>query len=153
DTTSTLPIRDCIKDCVNKYEVTRNSILINEFNNIGLLSNNHNNQEVNEPELSGNVNALNEIDMLAKELNNLDDSIRVKNIKQLPDWITSSGKKELNTNQKLYFSTEKKRSFKNLLKPIISPFKFINRSLLPIRINYENLNINEGVDTFKFDNI
>lgn len=76
-----------------------------------------------------------------------------ENIEKLPDWITSSGKKELNTNQKLYFSTEKKRSFKNLLKPIISPFKFINRSLLPIRINYENLNINEGVDTFKFDNI
>lgn len=153
DTTSTLPIRDCIKNCVNKFEVTQNSILINEFNNIDLLSNNHNNQEVNEPKLSGNVNALNDVEILAKGLKNLADSIKVKNIKQLPDWITSSGKKELNTNQKLYFSTEKKRSFKNLLKPIISPFKFINRSLLPIRINYENLNINKGVDTFKFDNI
>ncbi|MBI6338591.1 hypothetical protein [Proteus sp. PR00224] len=72
---------------------------------------------------------------------------------ELSDSITNSGKKELNTEQKLYFRSEKKRSFKNLIVNLISPFKFINRTLLPIKINFENKNINKSLNTFKFDNI
>ncbi|MEQ5347510.1 hypothetical protein ACNARU_04755 [Proteus sp. WDL240414] len=72
---------------------------------------------------------------------------------KLSEFITNSGKKELNTEQKLYFRSEKKRSFKNLIVNLISPFKFINRTLLPIKINFENKNINKSLNTFKFDNI
>lgn len=72
---------------------------------------------------------------------------------KLSEFITNSGKKELNTEQKLYFRSEKKRSFKNLIINLISPFKFINRTLLPIKINFENKNINKSLNTFKFDNI
>ncbi|WP_368927347.1 hypothetical protein [Proteus columbae] len=72
---------------------------------------------------------------------------------KLSEFITNSGKKELNTEQKLYFRSEKKRSFKNLIVSLISPFKFINRTLLPIKINFENKNINKSLNTFKFDNI
>ncbi|WP_109399267.1 hypothetical protein [Proteus sp. TJ1640] len=72
---------------------------------------------------------------------------------KLPDWITKSGKEELNTNQKLYFKTEKTRSFKNLLKPLIYPFEFINRSLLPIKINFKNKNVNAALSEFKFNNV
>lgn len=76
-----------------------------------------------------------------------------EDIKKLPSWITDSGEKELNTNQKLYFKTEKTRSFKNLLTPLISPLKFINRSLLPIKISFENKSINKELNIFKFNNV
>lgn len=92
---------------------------------------------------------------IEREENKLSDSIPnlEKKENKLPDWITNSGKKELNTNQKLYFKTEKTRSFKNLLIFFISPFKFINRSLLPVRINLQNKGVNKALQEFKFDNV
>ncbi|MEY8503415.1 hypothetical protein AALC12_13895, partial [Proteus faecis] len=91
---------------------------------------------------------------IEREENKLSDSIPnlEKKENKLPDWITNSGKKELNTNQKLYFKTEKTRSFKNLLIFFISPFKFINRSLLPVKINFKNKDVNKALQEFKFDN-
>lgn len=91
---------------------------------------------------------------IEREENKLSESIPnlEKKENKLPDWITNSGKKELNTNQKLYFKTKKKRSFKNLLIFYISPFKFINRSLLPVRINLQNKCVNKALQEFKFDN-
>lgn len=91
---------------------------------------------------------------IEREENKLSESIPnlEKKENKLPDWITNSGKKELNTNQKLYFKTEKTRSFKNLLIFFISPFKFINRSLLPVRINLQNKGVNKALQEFKFDN-
>lgn len=152
NTTSTLPMCDYIKTCGNILDLNKNSILINEFNKVDLVSSNHNNQETNELEPSNNTNALDKLDKLAKELNNFTDGIEIKNIKKLPGWITNSGKKELNTEQKLSFKKEKTRSFKNLLKPFTSPIKFINRSLLPIKINFESKNVNESLNEFRFDN-
>ncbi|XOY29133.1 hypothetical protein ACLIX2_11775 [Proteus cibi] len=76
-----------------------------------------------------------------------------ENINKLPDWITNSGRKELNTEQKLYFKSEKKRSFKNLVKNFSSPLKFINRSLLPIKIDFEKTKVNERLSNFSFDDI
>ncbi|QNH66404.1 hypothetical protein H7F13_03660 [Proteus vulgaris] len=91
---------------------------------------------------------------LEKKENKLPD--RIPNLEKeenkLPNWITNSGKEVLNTNQKLYFKTEKTRSFKNLLISFISPFKFINRSLLPVKINFKNKDVNKALSEFKFDN-
>lgn len=91
---------------------------------------------------------------LEKKENKLPDSIPnlEKEENKLPNWITNSGKEVLNTNQKLYFKTEKTRSFKNLLISFISPFKFINRSLLPVKINFKNKDVNKALSEFKFDN-
>lgn len=74
-------------------------------------------------------------------------------INKLPDWITASGRKELNVNEDIQFIKEKKRSIKNLFKPFISPFKFINRNLLPLRVNSVNLNVNQALSEFKLDSI
>ncbi|QEZ91281.1 hypothetical protein [Proteus sp. CD3] len=90
---------------------------------------------------------------IREDINIKEDVEKKETIDKLPDSITNSGKKELNTEQKLYFRSEKKRSFKNLIINLISPFKFINRTLLPIKINFENKNINKSLNTFKFDNI
>lgn len=84
------------------------------------------------------------------ENNNLE---KQNGMNKLPDWITSSGRKELNVNEEIQFKKEKKRSIKNLLKPLISPFKFINRNLLPLRINPINLNVNQALSEFKLDSI
>ncbi|WP_228407459.1 hypothetical protein, partial [Proteus faecis] len=91
---------------------------------------------------------------IEREENKLSDSIPnlEKEENKLPNWITNSGKEVLNTNQKLYFKTEKTRSFKNLLISFISPFKFINRSLLPVKINFKNKDVNKALSEFKFDN-
>lgn len=91
---------------------------------------------------------------IEREENKLSDSIPNlgKKENKLPNWITNSGKEVLNTNQKLYFKTEKTRSFKNLLISFISPFKFINRSLLPVKINFKNKDVNKALSEFKFDN-
>lgn len=90
---------------------------------------------------------------IREDINIKEDVEKKETIDKLPESITNSGKKELNTEQKLYFRSEKKRSFKNLIINLISPFKFINRTLLPIKINFENKNINKSLNTFKFDNI
>lgn len=82
--------------------------------------------------------------------NNLE---KQNSINKLPDWITASGRKELNVHEDIQFRKEKKRSFKNLFKPLISPFKFINRNLLPLRINHVNLNVNQALSEFKLDSI
>lgn len=74
-------------------------------------------------------------------------------INKLPDWITASGRKELNVHEDIQLKKEKKRSIKNLFKPLISPFKFINRNLLPLRINPVNLNVNQALSEFKLDSI
>ncbi len=92
-------------------------------------------------------------DLKKENINIKEDIEKKETIDKLPDWITNSGKKELNTEQNLYFKSEKKRSFKNLIINLISPFKFINRTLLPVKINFENKNINKSLNTFKFDNI
>lgn len=76
-----------------------------------------------------------------------------ESINKLPDWITNSGRKELNTEQKLYFKSEKKRSFKNLVKNFSSPLKFMNRSLLPIKIDFERTKVNERLNDFSFGDI
>lgn len=91
---------------------------------------------------------------LEKKENKLPDSIPnlEKEENKLPNWITNSGKEVLNTNQKLYFKTAKTRNFKNLLISFISPFKFINRSLLPVKINFKNKDVNKALSEFKFDN-
>lgn len=91
-------------------------------------------------------------DNLKKEnVSKKEDVSKKDNRKKLPDGITNNGLKELNVNEKLCFQEKKKRSFKNLLKPLFSPFQFINRNILPIKVNYTNLNINEMIHDFKFD--
>ncbi|CRL61671.1 hypothetical protein [Proteus penneri] len=128
-----LPIFEYIDACTNLLNKTRESKLVSKENN------------------------LSKFDDLAKELQKLanddkEDQTIEKEENKLPDWITNSGKEALNTNQKLYFKTEKTRSFKNLLIFFISPFKFINRSLLPVRINLQNKGVNKALQEFKFDN-
>ncbi|MEQ4922809.1 hypothetical protein [Proteus hauseri] len=88
-----------------------------------------------------------------KNTENIDNQIVEKKENKLPDWITNSGRKKLNANQNLYFRSEKKRSFKNLIKIFFSPFKFINRSLLPVSVDFENPNINRSLKTFRFDSV
>lgn len=132
---SSLSMRGYIKACQNILSSNKNSVLFIE------------NKNVNLPKILND--SVNDNDITAKIVGVEGD----KKIKKLSDWVTNSGKKELNTNQKLYFKTEKTRSFKNLLILLTSPFKFINRSLLPIKINLENKNVNKALDTFKFDNI
>ena len=83
-------------------------------------------------------------------VNNLE---KQNSINKLPDWITASGRKELNVHEDIQLKKEKKRSIKNLFKPLISPFKFINRNLLPLRINPVNLNVNQALSEFKLDSI
>ncbi|WP_100159279.1 hypothetical protein [Proteus columbae] len=83
----------------------------------------------------------------------IDKQVIEKKENKLPDWITNSGRKKLNVNQNLYFKREKKRSFKNLIKIFFSPFKFINRTLLPVSIDFKNPNINRSLKTFRFDSV
>lgn len=174
NTASGSNISKYIEGCQNKLKNSSgdHSILDNKLNGFS-------NKEVNKKsnELSNEKNNLSIFDDLAGELNSLFDnnesltkkvsingSVNINSIEnktiekkentnKLPDWITNSGKKELNTDQKLYFKSEKKRSFKNLIKNLFSPFKFINRSLLPIKINFENQNVNKELNAFRFDNV
>ncbi|MBG6031343.1 hypothetical protein I5E97_09800 [Proteus hauseri] len=113
-------------------------------------------------ELVSNLNGLFDNDKNANNTVSINGSVsRVENktiekkesINKLPDWITNSGRKELNTEQKLYFKSEKKRSFKNLVKNFSSPLKFINRSLLPIKIDFEKTKVNERLNDFSFGDI
>lgn len=176
-TSSVLSMSDYIKKCENMLDVTRESILVSKDNNSDVVSNDLNNKEVPKKgnDIFNTKNDLSVFDDLVDGLMSLVDgndilsekvsidqntnSIKNKTIEKrekinkLPDWITNSGKEELNTNQKLYFKTKKTRSFKNLLSPFISPFKFINRSLLPVKINFKNKDVNKALSEFKFDNV
>ncbi|WP_368910857.1 hypothetical protein [Proteus vulgaris] len=123
-------------------------------------SNNASNQETSEHRIS-NKDPLDNSALLDKETNNSVSSIEgqggkadiVNNvqIKKLPDWIFNTGIDGLNTEQKLIFKKEKTRNFKNLVKPFISPIKFMNRSLLPIKINLKKTTVNKALDEFKFN--
>lgn len=127
-----LPIFEYIDACTNLLNKTRESKLVS------------------------NENKLRELDGLVKNLQELANDNKeeqpIEEENKLPNWITNSGKEALNTNQKIYFKTEKTRSFKNLLISFISPFKFINRSLLPVKINFKNKDVNKALSEFKFDN-
>lgn len=127
-----LPIFEYIDACTNLLNKTRESQLVSKESN------------------------LSKFDDLAKELQELANDNKeeqpIEEENKLPNWITNSGKEALNTNQKIYFKTEKTRSFKNLLISFISPFKFINRSLLPVKINFKNKDVNKALSEFKFDN-
>ncbi|MBG3128669.1 hypothetical protein I4674_02460 [Proteus mirabilis] len=88
-------------------------------------------------------------DLKKENINIKEDFDKKEHIdKKLPDFITNKGLKELNVNEKLFFQEKKKRSFKNLLKPLFSPFQFINRNILSIDINYTNFNVNKKVYDF-----
>ncbi|MCT6517931.1 hypothetical protein GY03_11665 [Proteus vulgaris] len=158
--TSILPMSEFIKKCQNILDQSRNSILVHQYNGVVTESNNASNQETSEHRIS-NKDPLDNSVLLDKETNNSVSSIEgqggkadiVNNvqIKKLPDWIFNTGINGLNTEQKLILKKEKTRSFKNLLKPFISPIKFMNRSLLPIKINFENIVVNKPLGEFKFD--
>lgn len=146
-TTPKIFISNCIEACKNN--VTQDGVSVNWNNKANAVSNNSSNQKINESKSSNKTTDFNNIDKSPKEENN---SIDIKNIKKFPDWIFNTGINGLSTEQKLIFKKEKTRSFKNLLKPFISPIKFINRSLLPIKINFENILVNKPLGEFKFDN-
>ncbi|MEB6857517.1 hypothetical protein NA898_10790 [Proteus cibi] len=137
----------------NKGVNEKSNEIFNEKNNLSIFD-----------DLAGELNSLFDNNESLNKKVSINGSVNINSIENqtiekkentnvLPDWITDSGRKELNTDQKLYFKSEKKRSFKNLIKNLFSPFKFINRSLLPIKINFENKNVNKELNTFRFDNV
>lgn len=164
-TSSALFMRNYIKNCENSldnkfkeeafYDPKKTNTLLDGVNNkvsdLSVLD-----------ELVSNLNGLFDNDKNANNTVSINESVsRVENktiekkesINKLPDWITNSGRKELNTEQKLYFKSEKKRSFKNLVKNFSSLLEFMNRSLLPIKIDFEKTKINERLSNFSFGDI
>lgn len=134
-----LPIFEYIDACTNLLNKTRESKLVSNENKLRELD-----------DLVKNLQGLANDNKEKQSIEEEKQPIEEKN--KLPNWITNSGKEALNTNQKIYFKTEKTRSFKNLLIFFISPFKFINRSLLPVKINFKNKDVNKALSEFKFDN-
>lgn len=139
-------ISEYIKNCKNSldgipednYPVIDSSNIDNQFSEI--LST-----------IQQSIETLNEKNNLNRtEINSLE---KQNNINKLSDFVTESGREKLNVNEDIKLKKEKKRSIKNLFKILISPFKFINRNLLPLRINTVNLNVNQALSEFKLDSI
>ncbi len=146
------------ENIVNKENVVGEKNVVDEEKAVGeenIVDENTDELEIDEylNQVIKNSDSITNLDNDAEDIIDSGSDLKKGAKDKLPKSITNSGKKELNTEQKLYFRSEKKRSFKNLIINLISPFKFINRTLLPIKINFENKNINKSLNTFKFDNI